>query len=311
MKPTNSSSKKNIIDCITKTIFRCKNSKRNRNDYTFVSYDRISNNQDSQNRSNISSQSGPRAMSTMIQTASNSFEYQLFPSKSDLHFNFEKSDVSLYISEEQLLDQFQSAEESTLHHSDLEITRRQSVNSVTTCDTVEIPCSNQISPISFKTLCPSTSVETVEYLQSTELSNDIFNYQDMSSNLEFTLPFFQSSSLSHKSSEENDFKIKFIDTMIQNLSLSDSSPSTCATHVIITDYDATFVGDLTVNLSDTVCILKDDNHEWIQVQVTKSGLVGFVPRTAVLEINQFVTQLKVHRESLLNASSFNTQPIHV
>lgn len=307
MKPINSSSKNNIIDCVNKTIFRCKNSKSNPNDYTFVSYDRISNNQDSQNQSIISSQSGPRAMSTMIQTASTSSEYQLFPSKSDLHFNFEKSDVSLYISEEQLLDQFQSTEES-----DFEITRRQSVDSVTISDSAEISCGHQISPISLKTLCPSTSVETVEYLQSTELSKDLFDYQDESANSELTLPFLKSSSLCQKSSEENEIKVKFIESMIQSLSLSDSySSSTDATHVIISDYNATFVGDLTVSLSDTVCILKDENTEWIQVQVTKSGLIGFIPRDTVLNINEFVTQLKVHRESLLEDKSFYTEPVHV
>ena len=312
MKQTKQS-KNTLINCITNTIFRCKNSKINRRDYTFISYDRI-NNQDTQNQTNICNESGPRAMSTMIQEKSNMpVEYQLFPSKSDLHFTFANSDVSIYLSEEQFRDQFQTTSESTIC-ADPELTRRQSVFSMTKRVSVEIPCNNLISPISFKTLSPSNTLESVEYLQSTE----IFQVHaktltpNTTSGSDFSFPFLQSSSLCDKSSEEIDLKIKYIDSILSNLSTCDASSTINPTHIIISDYEATFVGDITVNLSDTVCILKNDNQEWVQVQVAKNGLTGFVPKAAVLEIKEFVVQLKVHRESLVDANSFLlSNPINV
>ena len=69
--------------------------------------------------------------------------------------------------------------------------------------------------------------------------------------------------------------------------------------VCSTDYEATFVDDLSVQFADTVKILRDNNDDWLFVQLAGDGRCGFVPRTIVLDLKQFVKQLKEQHYSIL------------
>lgn len=71
------------------------------------------------------------------------------------------------------------------------------------------------------------------------------------------------------------------------------------TYVCSTDYEATFVDDLSVHFADTVKILKDNHDDWLYVQVSTDGRRGYVPKTIVLDLKQFMHQLK---ENHLNIS---------
>lgn len=72
------------------------------------------------------------------------------------------------------------------------------------------------------------------------------------------------------------------------------------TYVVSSDYDATFVDDLSVQFADTVKILRDNNDDWLYVQVSgDGGRCGYVPRTIVLDLKQFVKQLKEQHYSII------------
>lgn len=74
------------------------------------------------------------------------------------------------------------------------------------------------------------------------------------------------------------------------------------TFVVWGDYDATFVDDISVQFADTVKILRDNNDDWLYVQLSNDGRCGYVPRTIVLDLKQFVKQLKEQQYSFINES---------
>ena len=83
-------------------------------------------------------------------------------------------------------------------------------------------------------------------------------------------------------------------------------------HVCTSNYDATFVDDISVQFADTVRILSDANDEWLYVQVSGDERKGYVPRTIVFDLKQFLEQLKQHHHSLvLSKQSFFEQPTFV
>ena len=71
------------------------------------------------------------------------------------------------------------------------------------------------------------------------------------------------------------------------------------TYVVSSEYEATFYDDLTVQFAETVKILRDNHDDWLYVQVSTDGRCGFVPRTIVLDLKQFVKQLKEEHYSLM------------
>ena len=75
------------------------------------------------------------------------------------------------------------------------------------------------------------------------------------------------------------------------------------TYVCSTDYEATFVDDLSVQFADTVKILRDNKDDWLYVQVSTDGRRGYVPRTIVLDLKQFIKQLKDHNQYNVNSDN--------
>ena len=81
-------------------------------------------------------------------------------------------------------------------------------------------------------------------------------------------------------------------------------------NVCISSYEAMFVEDLTVNVGDAVCILKDSNDDWLLVHlVEKSDQLGYVPRNIVGNIHSFLGRL--HEQINKSKSSTISLPINV
>ena len=104
----------------------------------------------------------------------------------------------------------------------------------------------------------------------------------------------QIESFNRPNNDEYSNQLSIIDSMISNLSIVDDEE----TQVCTNNYEATFVDDVTVHFADTVRILRDNKDEWLYVQVVDDGRQGFVPRTIVLDLNQFIQQLKQHKDQL-------------
>ena len=82
-------------------------------------------------------------------------------------------------------------------------------------------------------------------------------------------------------------------SMISYLSSTVNDENSNATHICTSNYEATFVDDVTVKFADMVKILRSNsNDEWVQVQVASDGRKGFVPKNIILDIKQFISQLK-------------------
>jgi hypothetical protein len=73
-----------------------------------------------------------------------------------------------------------------------------------------------------------------------------------------------------------------------------------ATHVCASNYDAKFMGDVSVHFADTIQILRDNQDEWLYVKVATDGREGYVPRTIVMDLKRFVEQLVKAKSSLIN-----------
>ena len=107
-------------------------------------------------------------------------------------------------------------------------------------------------------------------------------------------------------------KLLAIDSMISNLSIQAISEPEQETSACNDNYEAKFVDDVTVHFADTVRILRDNNDDWLYVQVVENGRTGFVPRTIVIDLNQFIDQLKIHKQQLIrNKSNFVKFPVRV
>jgi hypothetical protein len=65
-------------------------------------------------------------------------------------------------------------------------------------------------------------------------------------------------------------------------------------HVCISSYEATFVNDVSVQLADTIRILRDNNEEWLYVRVESTRKQGYVPRAIVLDLKQLLNKLKAN-----------------
>jgi len=274
---------KGFFNCIAKNLFKCKSSKRYQaQNYEFISY----GTSQSENSSRLDTSDMPRAVSTMIQDPS-------FNATSNQQFNFDKSsDISIYISDEQLHNQFLIPEEETITNEtaldDTEVTRRTSFNSINFYSREEVTIVRKsTSPISNTKIRFESLSESCEYLHSTKISD-----QDLTR---------QQPSLESTNASDFSEHLTYIDTIIHN------SKSVSATHACIQDYEATFVDDVSVSFADSVTVLKDDNEEYFYVQVESDGRRGFVPRNVVLGIDDFIAQLNQHRRL---TSSMNT-PVNV
>lgn len=155
----------------------------------------------------------------------------------------------------------------------------------------------------YKTLHIDTISQSCDYLHSTELPEVshlasvknvcVSPVQMASLNVEHA-PL---SSSHNQQSQEIMNQIQLVDTMLQNISSLNTTGSS-PTHTVIQDYEATFVDDLTVSFADNLRIVRDNNEEWIKVEVVNDGRQGFVPREVVIDIEQFVTKLQDHKNTL-------------
>lgn len=305
---------KGFFNCIAKSLFNCKSNRQYvSSDYECIGYGTST----THNSVNFDS-TLPRAASTMI---SDSFikNEDIFPGKpSTPEFTFNQTgqakEISIYISDEQLRDQF-NQEEPTLMPSyscldETEVTRRLSGNSFNsrfiTSDEITI-LRKSTSPISnFKV---DSSIQSRSHLHSTKLSN----YNSLPSiasptrlrprsSLESTGNSNESSRSTMDLTEVDTEHINLIDTIIHSVSQDRE-----ATHACVQDYEATFVDDVSVSFSDTLQIIRDDNEEWIYVQLCANGRKGFVPRDIVTNLDSFISQLKHHK----NAHSSVNYPVDV
>lgn len=98
-------------------------------------------------------------------------------------------------------------------------------------------------------------------------------------------------------------QVSAIDSLISSMSdlieEEEISGAINRTYVVSSEYEATFYDDLTVQFAETVKILRDNNDDWLYVQVATDRRCGFVPRTIVLDLKQFVKQLKEEHYSLM------------
>ena len=90
-----------------------------------------------------------------------------------------------------------------------------------------------------------------------------------------------------------------IESILSGLELTLRENSNNETHVCASDYEATFVNDVTVHFADTIKIIRDNNDEWLYVQVASDGRQGYVPRTIVMDLKQFVEQLVKNKASMI------------
>ncbi len=306
------SKSKGFFNCIAKSLFNCKSSRRYiSSDYEFIGYGSCTTQSTSEFDCTL-----PRAASTMIDSLILKSD-EIFPDKtttSEFTFNQtgQAKDVSIYISDEQLRDQF--LQEETLVPSyvclgETELSRRVSDNSFNsrfiTADEITI-VRKSTSPVSNFREDPTT--QSRSHLHSTKLSN----YNSLPSiasptrsrpraSLESTSTSSGSSVSSVDLSIDNEH-VNLIDTIIHNVSQAQS-----ATHACVQDYEATFVDDVSVSFSDTLQIIRDDNEEWIYVQLSSDGRKGFVPREIVTNLDNFISQLMQHK----NVHSSVNYPVDV
>jgi hypothetical protein len=118
---------------------------------------------------------------------------------------------------------------------------------------------------------------------------------------------FYASSYNHSNLELDDLivsQIQAFETIIEGLSTTIHEQSEDETHICTVGYVAQFVDDVSVQFADTVKILKDDpNNDWLFVRVASDGRKGFVPKNILMELNDFIKQLKDQHSELISKSS--------
>ena len=166
-------------------------------------------------------------------------------------------------------DQFQQdSSDISIDSQEIETTRNMSRSSISRISSEELTIIQNNSATSHKMSDDSSvsfdSVDSSEYLHSTQISNTKSN------------------------------QILLIESLINKSTqcINGVNPSHACTH----DYENTFTGDLTVSFGDSVEVLRDDNDEWAFVQRTSDGCKGFVPREILLELDKYVSKLKLHRD---------------
>ena len=143
----------------------------------------------------------------------------------------------------------------------------------------------------------NTSVESIDKhcMQSTKLSNDS-EYQSMQllpSSLDSSIVLSTPSS-PLLSSTLNEFSSKSRDSLLMRLKQSNK-----ANYVCTKDYKATFVEDLDISRGDCVSIIKDDNQEWLYVQLIHNGLHGYVPRESISDIQSYIKHLELQQKRFI------------
>lgn len=267
---------KNFLSCITKNLFKCKTNRYTSNDYEYIGYGGSQTEASNQLETTV-----PRASSTMIY-----HESKNAPTNKNFTFNNTKDnkEMSIYVSDEQLHDQFLICQEETtlVSPKETEITRHASLESINCHDRDEITIIRKsTSPISNRLQCLDSMSESCDYLCSTKISEQELTILPQVSSIE--------SNEFERSVEHSDC----IDSIILNASRNITEFN--SNHACIKDYEAMFVDDVSVAFSDTVQVLRDTNEEWVYVEVAGDCRKGFVPRAVLIGIDDFIAQLKQHK----------------
>jgi hypothetical protein len=357
---------KSFFGCLAKNLFSCNSNRhmKGNNNYSSISYQ----------SNDYSSNPGkylPQAASTMIQHHENNLKKStLFPKKaksSTEKFSFanksnQSNELSVYVSDEQLNDQFQILKQDLIENVDAtietETTRRCSLGQlISNCPTsnnnfseyhyeyeqITIVHQQNLSPLgSCNILNLDSSNNSSDYLHSTKIPHNTepnreFNFSDVHflhntdesilstskfermadaprNSLESRSSYHSSqassainsptNSSSHiqVNNQANDY-LQMIDSIISNLSVIEENHLNL-TRACVNDYEATFVDDVSVQFADTVRILRDDNDEWLFVQVLNDGRQGFIPKTIAIDLNQFLGKLKEHKDIINKSKNF-------
>ncbi len=275
--------KSRFFKFISKRIINCRwNCNNTQSDYT-VSYGDIQN--------NSHDSTGPRAVSSMIcSSQDNSCGFDFTFNKTGLSKN-----ISIYVSDEQLNENFLSSDEETFDsNKSAEITRRTSCSSFVNDQTrydQEVTIQSEISLMSnYQTLHIDTISVNCENLHSTEIN------QESNITEKYSYPNNDALNNSVETSEEFfNSELQLVDSIIKDISFVSEMNST---HVVINDYQAKFVDDVSVSFADRINIIRDDNDEWVFVEVSNDGRRGFVPRSILITISYFKKQLMQHRLSI-------------
>ena len=81
------------------------------------------------------------------------------------------------------------------------------------------------------------------------------------------------------------------------------------TKICTMDYQATFVDDVTVHFADTLSIIKDENDDWLFVEIHSDKRRGFIPKNIVSELGEFIDQLKQYHNQVAGNFFNNSQNI--
>lgn len=293
-------------------LFKCKANAHSGNaNYEYISYERSSTDEQTMSQLFTSSVNNP-ATSTMIE--------------SDVPMNtqstsFDSNEISI---ERHIIENYpilDSEEQQTYNCYDnpLEVTRKnRSSNSLSfgnnTCG--RLNNSDECETIVHNT-SPLSELKTYEcsceFLNSTEINtmrqvhpyvNNIkqisqpcrqIEYQSFNNSLNsnstesssFSSPVSCSTSLFHNKSDD----VAPNSTELEHLTAAEEDDDDF-NYICAQNYVATFVDDISVQFADTVKILKDNNDEWLYVQVSDDGRTGFIPRSIVVDFKQFISQLK-------------------
>jgi len=316
-KKNKTNSKKQFLNkCLQMTgLFKCKANGHSGNaNYEYISYERSTTSEQTMSQLFTSSDFNNPATSTMIE--------------SDTQMNtqstsFASNEISI---ERHIIENYpilDSEEQATYCYYDnpLEVTRKnRSSNSQSFCN-------NTLARLNNSTECETIVHNTsplselkaydcsCEFLNSTEINtirqvhpyvNNIkqisqpcnqIEYQQLSFNnslnsnstesSSFNSPVSCSTSLFHKSDI-----VAPNSTELEHLTAEEEDEEDDFNYICSQNYVATFVDDISVQFADTVKILKDNNDEWLYVQVSDDGRTGFIPRSIVVDFKQFISQLK-------------------
>jgi hypothetical protein len=308
---------------LTRTLFPCK-SNRNALNYDYFHYEPSTTNETAQSFS-PPNESLPPATSTMIQAgfvynqtadsyvlpSGDSHDSSLLsciaPAMSGPNYVTLVSDQHFNTSQ----DLFYELEEETCK-SNLSDTHDHSCSivSLVNNDYEDITIKHNNSPISTfyeqDTLSNTSGSSSSGYLHSTEISNEDKETR-LSRNFSTTSSIMASpvsTSTSFDSSRETVGAESDAYGSLMGMFASETIDTAGATHVCAETYEATFVGDVSVHFADTIRIVRDNHDEWLYVRVASDGREGYVPRTIVIDLKQFVDQL-VKTKSALVQHLFN------
>ncbi|RNA34870.1 hypothetical protein BpHYR1_053686 [Brachionus plicatilis] len=159
-----------------------------------------------------------------------------------------------------------------------------------------------------------------DYLQSTRISQENLNILSSStipdnlsplpSNKQSTMLHSSISSV-HSPSSALSVSSNYLEVTSQLesliLGLSSIYENDTDTRVCKENYEATFVDDVTVQFADTLTILKDNNDDWLYVEIHSDKRRGFIPKNIVSDVNTFIYELKQYQNRITRFSIIDSQ----